>query len=70
MLFSAESSNSQMILYGRNMLHFNKLYDFEEKFEKISQMKYDDTFAVIAQTFDEKKKAIALVGNTRKKLSL
>ncbi len=70
MLFSAESSNSQMILYGRNMLHFNKLYDFEEKFEKISQMKYDDTFGVIAQTFNEKKKAVALVGNTRKKLSL
>ena len=70
MLFAAESSNSQMLLYGRNMLHFNALYDFDEKFSKINDMKYDDVFSVIEKTFDEKQKSIALVGNTRKKLSL
>ena len=35
MFFRNESSNSQMILYGRYMLHFDKLFDFEEKLDKM-----------------------------------
>lgn len=70
MFFSNESSNSQMLLYGKHMLYFNKVFDFEEKLEQINAMKYDDTREAIEKMFDEKQKAIALVGNTDTPFSL
>lgn len=70
MFFSNESSNSQMLLYGKYMLYFDKIFDFEEKLEKINAMTYEDAFAAIDKMFDEKQKAIALVGNTDKAFPL
>ena len=70
MLFAGESSNSQMILYGKYMLYRNELYDFDEKLEKINNMTYEETYAAIEKMFDEKQKAIALVGNTDKAFPL
>ncbi len=68
--FSNENSNSQMLLYGKYLLHFNKIFDFQEKLEKINAMTYAQTHDVIKQLFDEKQKAIALVGNTDKPFPL
>ncbi|MBE7078251.1 MAG: insulinase family protein [Clostridiales bacterium] len=68
MFFSNESSNSQMLLYGKYMLYFNKIFDFEDKLARINAMTYDRAKEVLAQMFDEDKKAIALVGNTDKPL--
>ena len=64
MFFSNESTNSQMLLYGKYMLHFNKIFDFEERLNALNSMQYQDTQAVLADMFDESRKAIALVGNT------
>ena len=64
MFFSNESTNSQMLLYGKYMLQFNKLFDFEEKLNNLNSMRYQDAQAVLDVMFDESKKAIALVGNT------
>ena len=70
MFFSNESSNSQMLLYGRYMLNFNKVFDFEEKLKKINAMTYEDAQDTLSMMFDEKEKAVALVGNTDTPLSL
>ena len=66
MFFSNESSNSQMLLYGKYMLYFNQIFDFEEKLKRINEMTYEQSFEAIEKMFDEKQKAIALVGNTDK----
>ena len=64
MFFSNESSNSQMLLYGRYMLYFNKIFDFEDKLNRINAMTYADAQDALSLMFNEKEKAIALVGNT------
>ena len=46
------------------MLHFNKIFDFEERLNALNSMQYQDTQAILADMFDESRKAIALVGNT------
>ena len=70
MFFSNESSNSQMLLYGKYMLYFNKIFDFEEKLNKINSMTYEKALEVLSVLFNEEGKAVALVGNTDKPLAL
>ena len=70
MFFSNESSNSQMLLYGRYMLNFNKIFDFEEKLNRINAMTYTDAQETLSIMFNEKEKAVALVGNTDTPLSI
>ncbi len=64
MFFSNESSNSQMLLYGRYMLYFDKLFNFEDKLNRINEMTHAKAQETISYSFDEENKAIALVGNT------
>ena len=64
MFFSNESSNSQMLLYGRYMLYFNQVFDFEEKLDRINAMTHAKAQEVLSVMFDESKKAVALVGKT------
>ena len=64
MFFSNESSNSQMLLYGKYMLYFDKIFDFEEKLEKINQMSHDKAQEALSVLFNEREKAVALIGNT------
>jgi predicted Zn-dependent peptidase len=64
MFFSNESSNAQMLLYGKYMLYFNELFDFEKRLENINALTYERSFEAIKMMFDEKQKAVALVGNT------
>ncbi len=70
MFFSNESTNAQMLLYGKYMLYYNKIFDFEEKLAKINAMTYDKVREALDVMFDEKRKAIALVGDTDKPLNL
>ena len=70
MFFANESSNSQMLLYGRYMLNFNKVYDFEEKMNLINAMTYADVQDTLSIMFKEEEKAVALVGDTDTPLSL
>ena len=64
MFFSNESSNSQMLLYGKHMLNYDKLFDFEEKLNRINSMTYEKAQEVMGLLFDEEGKALALVGDT------
>ena len=64
MFFSNESSNSQMLLYGKHMLNYDKLFDFEEKLNRINSMTYENAQEVIGLLFNEQGRALALVGDT------
>ena len=64
MFFSNESSNAQMLLYGKYMLYYNKGFDFEDKLNRINAMTYDQAKEALSVMFDEREKAIAVVGNT------
>lgn len=70
LFFANENSNSQMLLYGKYMLNFNEIFDFEKKLATINQMTHERSFEVIARLFDEKQKAVSLVGNTDTALPL
>lgn len=70
LFFGSESSNSQMLLYGKYMLYFNRVFDFEAKLDKINAMTHDQSFEALQRLFDETGKAVALVGNTDKPLAL
>ena len=69
MFFSNESSNSQMLLYGKYMLYYDKIFDFENKLQRINAMTYDKAQEALSTMFDEREKAISIVGNTDKPLS-
>ncbi len=70
MFFSNESSNSQMLLYGRYLLYFDELFDFEDKLRRINEMTHAQAQSALEGMFDETQKALALVGNTSTALSL
>jgi predicted Zn-dependent peptidase len=68
MFFSNESSNAQMLLYGKYMLYFDKIFDFEEKLNRINAMTHAKAQEALSVMFNEKEKALALIGNTDKPL--
>ncbi|MBQ9729037.1 MAG: insulinase family protein [Clostridia bacterium] len=70
MFFSNESSNAQMLLYGKYMMNFDTTFDFEGRLQLLNEMSYDKTREVLSTMFDERYKAIALVGNTDEPLPL
>ena len=70
LFFSNESTNSQMLLYGKYALYFDKQFDFEKRLKSINAMTYDDAMDVCRMMFDETHKAVALVGNTHEALPL
>jgi hypothetical protein len=59
-----------MLLYGKYMLNFDKVFDFEAKLDKINAMTHDQSFEALQRLFDETNKAVAIVGNTDKPLAL
>lgn len=70
MFFSNESTNAQMLLYGKNMLYFDKIFNFEERLDRINSMSFDTANGALALMFDQTQKAVALVGNTDEPLPL
>ncbi len=69
MFFSNENTSSQMLLYGRYLLHFDKSFDFDKKLNAINAMTHAQAQEVLSVIFDEKTKALSLVGNTDKPLA-
>lgn len=67
-IFAQESTSSQMLLYGKELIYSGKIYDFEERVKKINAVTYDDVMQAIEYNFDEKYKATALVGRVDKHL--
>lgn len=69
-IFAQESTSSQMLLYGRELVYSGKIYDFEERVKKVEAMTIDEVFEAVEHNFDEKYLATAVVGNTDKPLKL
>lgn len=69
-IFSQENTSSQMLLYGKQLLYKNEVYDFEKRMEEISALRLDDIHAAIAQNFDFDKACVASVGNLEKTIEL
>ena len=59
-----------MLLYGKYMLNVNKVFNFEERLDTINKLTLDDALAAIEIMFDEKNKAVSLVGNTDEAFAL
>ncbi len=69
-IFSQENTSSQMLLYGKQMLYRNEIYDFEKKMDEISALTRSDVMEAIAQNLDFNEISIAAVGNLEGKITV
>ena len=69
-VFAQESTSSQMLLYGKELLYNGKIYDFEERIKRISSVKLSDVYNAIDINFSEVGRASALVGKVDESLKL
>ena len=67
-IFSQESTGSQMLLVGKEMLYSGNIYDFEKRINEITSVTLSDVRNAIDYNFDDKFKACALVGAIEKPL--
>ena len=67
-IFAQESTSSQMLLFGKELLYNDKIYNFEERVNRISSVTLNDVFDAIDLNFNEKGKASAIVGAVDKPL--
>lgn len=67
-IFAQESTSSQMLLFGKELLYNDNIYNFEERIKKISSVTLDDVFEAVDCNFDDKFKASAVVGAADKPL--
>lgn len=69
-IFSQENTSSQMLLYGKEMLYNNAVYDFERRMAEIAALTRADIMDAIEHNFDFSRAAVAAVGNLDEGLSL
>ncbi len=69
-IFAQENTSSQMLLYGKQMLYKNEVYDFEKRMAEISALTREDVMRVIEDDLDFSAAASACVGNLKAPLSL
>ena len=69
-IFSQENTSSQMLLYGKQLLYKNEVYDFEKRMNEISALTRGDVIAAIENNFDFSQVSIATVGNIGKAITL
>ncbi|MCD8372832.1 MAG: insulinase family protein [Clostridia bacterium] len=69
-IYSQESTSSQMLLYGKELIYNDRLFNFSDKIEKINSVTLDDIAEVISLNFDERYKAAAVVGKLDEPLEL
>lgn len=69
-IFAQENTSSQMLLYGKQLLYKNEVYDFEKRMSDISALSRDDVMRAIEQNFDFSKISVASVGNLERKIEL
>ena len=67
-IMSAESTASQMLLYGKNLIYLNKRFSLEERLEKIDKITLKDVLDAIDLSFDTSSMSLATVGRCRKPL--
>lgn len=69
-VFAQESTSSQMLLYGKELIYSGKVYDFEERINKISAVTLDDVMQAVELNFSTDNLAAAVVGNVDKPIEL
>ncbi len=69
-IFSQENTSSQMLLYGKQLLYKNEVYDFEKRMAEISALTREEVLAAIAQNFDFSEACVASVGNLERAITL
>lgn len=69
-IFSQESTSSQMLWYGKNLLHDNKIESFEEQQARYDAVTLDDVMQVTEDVFAPEKRCAAVVGNVNEALPL
>ena len=67
-IFAQESTSSQMLLYGKELIYSGNIYNFEDRVKKINAVTYQDVLQAIEYNFDEKYKATAIVGRVDRHL--
>lgn len=68
LVFAQESTSSQMLLYGKELIYSGKIYDFEDRVNKLNAVTLADVFQAVEYNFDDKYRATALVGRVDKPL--
>ena len=68
-IMGQESTSSQMLLYGRNLLYYDKVFDFDEKLSKIDNVSLSVVNDVIKYVFDKTKMSVATVGKNKTPLN-
>lgn len=68
LIYAQESTSSQMLLYGKELIYSGKLYDFEDRIGKLNAVTLDNVYEAIEYNFDDKYRATALVGKVEKPL--
>lgn len=68
LIFAQESTSTQMLLYGKELLYSDKLFDFEERIARLNGVTLENVNEAIECGFDEKFRASAIVGNVEKPL--
>ena len=69
-IFAQESTSSQMLWYGRRLLHDGAVMEFEEQERRYDAVTLDDVMRVLEETFVTEKCSAALVGNVAAPLPL
>ncbi len=69
-IFSQENTSSQMLLYGKQLLYKNEIYDFEKRMNEISALTKEDIAAAIENNFDFSQIAVASIGNLGKAITV
>ena len=61
LLFANENTSSQMILYGKYLLQYDEMLDFEARMKRINQIKRADLIEAISLTFNDEERAMAAI---------
>lgn len=69
-VFAQESTSSQMLLYGKEVMYSGRLYDFEERIKSVNAVTMDDVAEAIDNAFDRSRMAAAVVGKVDKPLEI
>ncbi|MGN1373084.1 MAG: M16 family metallopeptidase [Candidatus Coproplasma sp.] len=68
LVFAQESTSSQMLLYGKELIYADRVFDFEDRVAKLNAVTLSDVNEAIDCSFDTKFMASAVVGNVDKPL--
>lgn len=69
-IFAQESTSSQMLLFGKELIYSGNVYNFEDRINQISAVTLSDVLEAVEINFDKSHAAGALVGPVEKPLCL